>query len=75
MTISATTRQNKGDVNSISRNARLIAFPDSTAELTQERLAHALRLLYQLLEEYAPSWYTQKHHEIAEAALNDVKQR
>ena len=58
-----------------SRNVRLVAFPNSKAELIQQPLSHALRLLYELLEEYAPSWYTQQHHEIAESALDRLKQR
>ena len=33
------------------------------------RLVEALSDLYQLLEEYAPSWYTEEHREKAEAAL------
>jgi len=74
MTKSATTRQTKSGATRSSRaNLRLIAFPHS--ELIEERLAHALTLLYELLEEYAPSWYTQEHHRIAESVLNDVKQR
>lgn len=77
MRTSAATRQGKGDVTNISdRNVRLIAFPDAKAELSQQQpLSHALTFLYKLLEEYAPSWYTQRHHEIAESALNDLKQR
>jgi len=53
----------------------LLVFPDSKTELIQERLAHALTVLHELLEEYSPSWYTQKHHKIAEAALNDLMQQ
>lgn len=60
--------------NLSQRDLHLIAFPDSKPELIQERLANALTLLYKLLEEYAPSWYTQEHHEIAEGALYDLKQ-
>lgn len=75
MTKSATTRQNKSGMTDISHgNVRLIAFPHSNAEIP-ERVTHALTLLYELLEEYAPSWYTQEHHEIAKAALNDLKHR
>jgi DNA-binding response OmpR family regulator len=33
----------------------------------------ALIQLYRLLEENAPSWYTQEHHEMAEAALKAQK--
>jgi DNA-binding response OmpR family regulator len=32
-------------------------------------IEHALIELYQLLEQYAPSWYTQEHREMAEKAL------
>jgi len=32
-------------------------------------LEQALTKLYELLEQYAPSWYTQEHRELAEKAL------
>lgn len=44
----------------------------SKTELNQERLVRALTQLYQLLEEYAPSWYTREAHDIATAALKAV---
>jgi len=34
------------------------------------RLVEALSELQDLLEEYAPSWYTEKHHRKAESALH-----
>ncbi len=34
-----------------------------------EKLAKALRKLYDLLESYAPRWYTQRRHERTESAL------
>ena len=37
--------------------------------IDHQRLADALADLHQLLEEYAPSWYTQEHHEKVESAL------
>jgi len=37
------------------------------------KLREALKILYDLLEEYAPSWYTEEHHDKAEAALRSVK--
>lgn len=37
--------------------------------IDRQRLVDALADLHQLLEEYAPSWYTQEHHEKAESAL------
>ncbi len=39
------------------------------AETDRSRLVDALRTLYDLLEQYAPSWYTQQHHDKAAAAL------
>jgi len=41
--------------------------------LDRASLARALDQLHRLLEEYAPSWYTQKHHETALAALDSLK--
>ena len=45
-----------------------------SAELTklinnQEKLVEALRMLFDLLESYAPMWYTEEHHKIASEAL------
>ena len=37
------------------------------------RLVEALSELQSLLEEYAPSWYTEKHHRKAESALRPKK--
>jgi hypothetical protein len=37
------------------------------------KLREALKMLYDLLEEYAPSWYTGEHHDKAEAALRFVQ--
>jgi len=33
------------------------------------KLREALKILYDLLETYAPSWYTKEHRHKAEAAL------
>lgn len=33
------------------------------------KLREALKMLYDLLEDYAPAWYTEEHHNKAEAAL------
>jgi hypothetical protein len=30
-------------------------------------------MLYELLETYAPEWYTEEHHNRAEAALRSLK--
>jgi hypothetical protein len=48
----------------------------ATSKEQSERalLIEALSELYNLLEHYAPAWYTQAHHEKAEAALRAVQQ-
>jgi len=46
---------------------------EPSADMNKNDLLLALDQLYQLLEEHAPSWYTQKHHESAEAALRSSK--
>ena len=42
------------------------------------KLREALKMLYDLLEAYAPHWYKEEHHDIAEAALrsceNDMRE-
>ena len=46
----------------------------SEAPLDRTRLIDALSELYDLLEKYAPAWYTEAHHAKAEFALHRVKQ-
>jgi hypothetical protein len=38
-----------------------------------QELREALRMLYDLLENYAPPWYTEEHHNKAENALRFLK--
>jgi hypothetical protein len=38
------------------------------------RLIEALSDLHNLLEEYAPAWYTEEHHRRAESALHRAKE-
>ena len=45
----------------------------SEVELDRARLVEALSELHDLLDEYAPSWYTQEHHEEAMAALHPLR--
>jgi len=46
-------------------------FPKSPrTELDPEELRNVLSDLYGLLEEYAPSWYSQEYREKAEGALH-----
>jgi hypothetical protein len=51
-------------------NSRL-SFAERKYESASERtrLIDALSELCDLLEEYAPSWYTEEHHLMAESAL------
>ena len=39
----------------------------------QRHLLSALQLLFDLLEGYAPSWYTEEHHKLAANALSLVR--
>lgn len=41
------------------------------SEVLQAR--EALKLLYDILEDYAPVWYTEEHHDKAAAALRSAK--
>lgn len=36
----------------------------------EKQLREALKMLFDLLEEYAPTWYTEEHHENAGVALH-----
>jgi len=42
------------------------------SEMERDRvlLTKAFTEIYELLEEYAPAWYTQEHHERVKAALS-----
>jgi len=41
----------------------------------QKKLVAALQMLFDLLEEYAPRWYTQQHRDQAIAALASIETR
>jgi hypothetical protein len=45
--------------------------PDANVQLA--RATDALAELYQLLEDYAPTWYSEQHHKKAESALRALK--
>ena len=45
--------------------------PDAKVQLA--RATDALAELYQLLEDYAPAWYSEHHHKKAESALRVLK--
>lgn len=58
-----------------SKTAPGVTSIDDDCETPSERkrLVQALSELRNLLEEYAPSWYTEKHHRKAESALRPKK--
>jgi hypothetical protein len=41
----------------------------------QEEVLDALKMLFDLLEEYAPAWYTEEHHRQALSALEASAER
>jgi hypothetical protein len=41
----------------------------------QEEVLDALKMLFDLLEEYAPAWYTEEHHTQALSALQASAER
>jgi hypothetical protein len=56
----------KGTIK-VKGRAKRSSVPRSKTD--RSRLLDTLRTLYDLLEQYAPSWYTQQHHDKAAAAL------
>ena len=48
---------------------------NSAAELEPTRLVDALSELHDLLEAYAPSWYTEEHHDKVLAALHPPRKQ
>jgi len=44
-------------------------------EQEQKLVLDALKMLFDLLEEYAPSWYTEEHHTQALSALQASTER
>lgn len=55
--------------NRLSRNSHRA----SSFELQQRRVADVLTELFNLFEQYAPPWYTQKHHHRVESALRILR--
>jgi len=62
-------RSEQSDVNSPPH--RLNATTEMDLQLAQ--LANAFADLYQLLEQYAPVWYTEEQHDKAKWALGSLK--
>ena len=38
----------------------------------QKQLRDALKILFELLEEYAPPWYSEEHHKTSVAAISGI---
>jgi hypothetical protein len=57
--------------NDFGSKKRVAMSPDDAKGRAAEivRLREALKMLYDLLEAYAPQWYKEEHHDRAEAAL------
>ena len=56
-------------MNCLSRNSQRA----SGFDLQQRRIADVLAELFNLFEQYAPPWYTQKHHNKVESALRILR--
>ena len=54
--------------------SELLSYKSET-ELDRTRLVDLLAELQNLLEQYAPAWYTEEHHEKAIAALHPLRKR
>jgi len=48
--------------------------PSDASPAQLESIAEAFRELFNLLEEYAPVWYTEEHHNKAVAALRVLEE-
>ena len=61
----------------ISRHSQKKDAPnrDKALQSSTAALVEALTELYELLEQYAPMWYTKKHHDKALAALRSAKKK
>jgi hypothetical protein len=59
----------------IGPKKRVAMSPDDAKDRSAEvvKLREALKMLYDLLEAYAPHWYTEEHHDRAEAALRSCE--
>jgi hypothetical protein len=55
-------------------SSELLSYKPET-ELDRTRLVDLLAELQDLLEQYAPAWYTEEHHEKAIAALQPLRKR
>jgi hypothetical protein len=55
-------------------SSELLSYKSET-ELDRTRLVDLLAELQDLLEQYAPAWYTEEHHEKAIAALHPLRKR
>jgi len=52
---------------------RRYSYEVGAAKAQLAQITDALAELYQLLEDYAPTWYSEHHHKKAESALRVLK--
>ena len=58
---------NVENLDMVDSRSRHVKLPETERRVPTTR--EALEELFQLLEEYAPTWYTEEHHDRAVAAL------
>lgn len=72
--VSNALQKHPNDVLSFSPSRSQVgANPPADHCLDRASLASALEQLHRLLEDYAPTWYTEKHHETARAVLEALR--
>jgi hypothetical protein len=58
-----------------ARGCESLERESSRSRQDQKEVLDALKMLFDLLEEYAPSWYTEEHHTQALSALQASTER
>ena len=56
-----------------AQNKRTISQDGSSDPAEVLKAREALKMLYDILEDHAPSWYTEEHHDKAGTALRSLK--
>jgi hypothetical protein len=65
--------QKKEEVRDVAVGARTAEEYSNELQLQRTLLTEVLEELYLLLEDYAPAWYTEFHHERAKAVLASMR--
>ena len=58
-----------------ARGCESLERESSRSRQDQKEVLDALKMLFDLLEEYAPAWYTEEHHRQALSALEASAER